>query len=263
MGQAKLVEKSDFTISEPKCKHQFGFLSQRPKGVAIPEECFTCERMLDCTVSKPEDETPTVEIREIEPEIIEEEKQYPEAAQEESEEEEEYVEEEIAAPVPEPVTPEPEQVVVVREVEEKVVEEKKKTTIDDVPKVIKEQVAKKVGQVGQILKLRIQKFGAKVEASMPEEKTAVTVVGGDFCVEGAGALYNHWSGTVIVDEEIVESWGKKIKEVELLTEKGRITICKVHPVPNLAPSVIQVPDKIKASLRIQDGAHIKVKPIQK
>jgi F0F1-type ATP synthase epsilon subunit len=68
---------------------------------------------------------------------------------------------------------------------------------------------------------------------------------------------------VLVNKDILESWGKKVREVELQTKKGRITICKAHPVSNLTPEIIQIPSKIKASLRIEDGAHVKVKPILK
>ena len=257
MGQTELIEKSDVTISRSACKHQFGFLSQRSKGVAIPEECFTCERMLDCTISKPEDAGPAVEIVEIEPEVIEEKKHDPEITQEESEED---VAESIDEPVSKSIEPRPERIVVVEEAEENVVEEKTKAAVDDIPNLIKEQITKKIGQ---ILKLRIPKLGAKVEGIEPAEKTSLRTSTDDLRVESPGTLYNQWSGTVIINKDTLESWGEKVKEVELQTEKGRITICKAHPVPNLAPEVIQVPSKVKASLRIEDGAYVKVKPIQK
>ena len=257
MGQTELIEKSDVTISRSACKHQFGFLSQRSKGVAIPEECFTCERMLDCTISKPEDTGPAVEIVEIEPEETEEKKQDPEITQEESEKD---VAESIDEPAAKSIEPDPEQIEVVEEVEENVVEEKTKTTVDDTPNFIKEQITKKIGQ---ILKLRIPKLGAKVEATEPVEKTSLRTSTDDLRVESPGTLYNQWSGTVIINKDTLESWGKKVKEVELQTKKGRVTICRAHPVPNLAPDAIQVPSKIKTSLRIEDGAYVKVKPIQK
>lgn len=52
MAETELVEKSEVTISPSACKHNFGFLSKRAKGAAMPEECFTCEKMLDCMISK-------------------------------------------------------------------------------------------------------------------------------------------------------------------------------------------------------------------
>jgi hypothetical protein len=212
--------------------------------------------MLDCTISKPEDAVPTVEIKEIEPEEIEEKKQETEITQEEAQEE---VAERIDEPVTESAEAELEQITVVEEVEENVVEEKPKTTIDELAKSIKDQVTKKLDQV---LKLRIPKFGAKIEEGEKAGKTVVTK-SGDFRVESPGTLYYQWSGTVLINKDTLESWGKKVKEVELQTKKGRITICKVHPVSNLTPEVIEVPSKIKASLRIEDGANVKVKPIQK
>lgn len=32
------------------CLHSLGFLKSRPKNTAIPEECLTCERMIECMV---------------------------------------------------------------------------------------------------------------------------------------------------------------------------------------------------------------------
>lgn len=147
----------------------------------------------------------------------------------------------------------------VEEVEEPIVADKAKTTISDVPKILKEQVSKRIGQ---ILKQRIPKVGIQVEAAQPTEKNDAAKSGDDFCVESSGTLYNLWSGTVLINKDTLESWGKRIREVELETEKGRITICKAYPVANLALQVIQVPSKIKASLCIEDGAYVKVRPIQ-
>jgi len=31
-----------------KCKHFFGYLKKRPKDVPIPDECLTCDKMIDC-----------------------------------------------------------------------------------------------------------------------------------------------------------------------------------------------------------------------
>jgi DNA-directed RNA polymerase subunit RPC12/RpoP len=40
------TEKKKETI--PGCKNTIGFLKRRPKNTAIPEECFTCNKMIDC-----------------------------------------------------------------------------------------------------------------------------------------------------------------------------------------------------------------------
>ena len=33
---------------EPKCSHGFGYLKKRAKGTQIPDECLTCEKMIQC-----------------------------------------------------------------------------------------------------------------------------------------------------------------------------------------------------------------------
>ncbi len=40
------TEKEKETI--PGCKNNIGFLKRRPKSTPIPEECFTCCKMIDC-----------------------------------------------------------------------------------------------------------------------------------------------------------------------------------------------------------------------
>jgi hypothetical protein len=30
------------------CEHHLGYLTQRPKNTTIPEDCFTCTKMIDC-----------------------------------------------------------------------------------------------------------------------------------------------------------------------------------------------------------------------
>ena len=32
----------------PGCKNTLGYLKKRPKNTPIPEECFTCNKMIDC-----------------------------------------------------------------------------------------------------------------------------------------------------------------------------------------------------------------------
>jgi len=36
--------------AEVKCQHFLGFLKKRDKGMAIPDECLTCEKMIECMV---------------------------------------------------------------------------------------------------------------------------------------------------------------------------------------------------------------------
>jgi hypothetical protein len=263
MAETELAEKSEVTISASACKHSFGFLSQRAKGVAIPDGCFTCEKMLDCTTPKSEGTPVTEEIVETQPEEIAESKQELEPAEDAEEDFEEAAEEvaEVEEPTAELAKPEPEPVVSVEKIEEPPMEDKRKLGLNEVPKMIVKQVTK---NFGKILKQRIPRLGVQVEAAEPTEKTFSESSGdNEFCVESAGTLYNLWSGTVVMSKETLESLGKKIKEVELETEKGRITICKAYGVPELFPRAIQVPNKIKATLQIEDGAHIKVKPILK
>jgi hypothetical protein len=262
MAETELVEKSEATISTSACKHSFGFLSQRAKGEATPEECFTCEKMLDCRVTKPEGSPDAAaETVEVKPEPIEESE--PELEQEleptEATEEPEEVVEEAAEEVAEP---ESEPVVSVEKIEEAPEEENHKFSVDAMPRMIKEQVTKRFAQ---ILRQRIpRKLGVQVEATEPAEETATVNSGGaDFCVESAGTLYNLWSGTVILNKETLESFGKKIKEVELETKKGRVMVCKAYGVSELAPHAIQVPTKIQTTLHIEEGAHVKVKPLTK
>jgi hypothetical protein len=42
-------------VSSSVCPYYLGFLGQRPKGSAIPDECLACEKILDCMVPKPQD----------------------------------------------------------------------------------------------------------------------------------------------------------------------------------------------------------------
>lgn len=33
-----------------KCQHYFGYLKKRPKNTPIPDECLTCDKMIECLV---------------------------------------------------------------------------------------------------------------------------------------------------------------------------------------------------------------------
>jgi hypothetical protein len=61
MAETHEDEKAGFTISSSTCKRYFGYLSQREKGAAMPDECLTCDRMIDCMFSKPDAPTVTME----------------------------------------------------------------------------------------------------------------------------------------------------------------------------------------------------------
>lgn len=57
------VKSLDLAVSSSVCPHHLGFLSQRPKGLVIPDECLTCEKLIDCISSKHEDTAPKPEIK--------------------------------------------------------------------------------------------------------------------------------------------------------------------------------------------------------
>jgi hypothetical protein len=61
MAEADAVEKTAFTVSSSACTRYFGFLSQRDKEAAIPDECLTCTRMIECRISEPEPTAVTAE----------------------------------------------------------------------------------------------------------------------------------------------------------------------------------------------------------
>jgi hypothetical protein len=35
-------------VTGTKCKHHLGYLKSRPKNTPIPDECLTCDRMIEC-----------------------------------------------------------------------------------------------------------------------------------------------------------------------------------------------------------------------
>jgi len=39
-------------LKEQKCPHHFGYLSQRSKKEKIPDECMTCEKIVQCMLKK-------------------------------------------------------------------------------------------------------------------------------------------------------------------------------------------------------------------
>lgn len=49
--KAQLIEEKPAQQPSPeilKCSHYFGYLSQRSKKENIPEECMTCEKIVQC-----------------------------------------------------------------------------------------------------------------------------------------------------------------------------------------------------------------------
>lgn len=47
-AQLAKVEPDQPAPKEHKCPHHFGYLSQRSKQEKIPEECMTCEKIVQC-----------------------------------------------------------------------------------------------------------------------------------------------------------------------------------------------------------------------
>ncbi|MEM2466082.1 MAG: hypothetical protein QXZ47_02160 [Candidatus Bathyarchaeia archaeon] len=44
-----VVSRSGESVSERvKCEHFFGYLRNRPKNTPIPDECLTCDKMIEC-----------------------------------------------------------------------------------------------------------------------------------------------------------------------------------------------------------------------
>ena len=206
MAETRAVETTGITVSSSTCENYFGFLSQRPKGTPIPEECLTCEKMLDCMVFKP-DATAKLETK------------------------------------PEPnVAEQAETAVTVEEV-----------TLTETPRELKVEPEKKVEPT----------FKQQTQKPHEPEKPTLEKSDDDFCVESPGMLYAQWSSTVLMNRETLQQLGKKVKEVEVQTHKGKKTRCKVYAVPDMAPRVIQIPTKIKADLNIENGCFVRVKPVTK
>lgn len=186
------VKRQGFVVSSSVCLHQFGFLSQRPKGMEIPDECLTCEKVVECMLSKPEDTAATPEIK---------------------------------------------------------------------PEFSAVERAKDL----------VEEFGEKNKKERPKEdevkhagadKSTGRTSDSDFTVESPGMLYAQWTNTVLIRKETLHRWGK-VKEVEIETDKGKKTRCKVYPIEDSEIKVIQVPDKMQLRLGVRKGCIVKVKPVVK
>ena len=47
----KDVKKTSVELeNNVKCKHSFGYLKKRAKDVPIPDECLTCDKMIECLI---------------------------------------------------------------------------------------------------------------------------------------------------------------------------------------------------------------------
>jgi hypothetical protein len=46
------ANRSGNSLNRKDCVHHFGYLRTFPKNSPIPDECFGCERIVDCLVSK-------------------------------------------------------------------------------------------------------------------------------------------------------------------------------------------------------------------
>lgn len=42
------MEAEDIVAEEAGCAHHLGYLKNRPKKASIPEECLTCNKMIEC-----------------------------------------------------------------------------------------------------------------------------------------------------------------------------------------------------------------------
>jgi tRNA(Ile2) C34 agmatinyltransferase TiaS len=45
------VKKSSAKLNNVKCRHFLGYLKKRPKDVPTPDECLTCDKMIECLLS--------------------------------------------------------------------------------------------------------------------------------------------------------------------------------------------------------------------
>ncbi len=47
----KEVNRTQAKVEESGgCQHFFGYLKQRPKDTSIPEDCLTCDKMIECMI---------------------------------------------------------------------------------------------------------------------------------------------------------------------------------------------------------------------
>ncbi len=186
------TEEQGFALTS-NCPYHFGYLNQRPKGEEIPEECITCEKSMDCMLSKLESSSskPAKKLK----------------------------------------------IPTIKQTQESVGERA-------------EETLKKDYEITPTQKSKTEP--ASAESSQDQ-----------FVVENLGMLYASWSNTVRVHKEILTSWGKKTKEVEIENADGKKVQCKVQPMQDSSKGSIQIPDKVQRDLQIVKGESVKVKPVIK
>ncbi len=220
MAETHAAEKEGFTVSSSTCKRYFGYLGQREKGAAMPDDCLTCGKMIDCMFSKPDHPVVTTERE-------------PEPPQEEEIEIQETVEDEPTAPVTYAERVEP---VIVAHPETEAEPEKE--------------------EIQTLTMEALKPVERQKPAQIPIRQTAVD----EFVVETPGHMYNQWSGTVLISKETLEALGKKVKEVYVTTGAGISVKCRVYVTSDIGQRIIQIPDRLKADLVVEDGDYVRVTP---
>jgi len=46
--QERIIQENPKTKTAPECKHQFGYLRTLPRNASIPDECLSCDRIVEC-----------------------------------------------------------------------------------------------------------------------------------------------------------------------------------------------------------------------
>jgi len=46
--QERIIKENPKTETAPECKHQFGYLRTLPRDASIPDECLSCNRIVEC-----------------------------------------------------------------------------------------------------------------------------------------------------------------------------------------------------------------------
>lgn len=46
--QERIIQENPKTESAPECRHQFGYLRTLPRNASIPDECLSCDRIIEC-----------------------------------------------------------------------------------------------------------------------------------------------------------------------------------------------------------------------
>ncbi len=223
MAETHEAEKTGFTISSSTCKRYFGYLSEREKGAAMPDDCLTCSKMIDCMFSKggghstPRNSAPPPSSNEPEMEM------------------QKAVEEQIDT--------------------EETVNEVDEPVIFNKPNVVNAQLEEE--RMEEPKRLEIWR---PIEPEKAIAKPVVRRADDEFVVETPGHMYNQWSSTVLLNKEMLESLGKNVKEVYVQTRDGLRVKCKVYTIPEIRSRAIQIPDKLKTDLEITDGDYVKVTP---